>query len=289
MLPAPASVVPGGQPGAALFWQNAGVTSREIAGIARGPARRTGSDSRRGRDGRRRGDRARCRAAAGGGLHARWRADVVPHALRVVRRAHALRGIPPLGAGRAAGGAEARGGRDVHSRRRADGRGTPGGLRLLRGARTERRAPRDAASAGGAQGRDRSVVPDGNDGGGALRGDGRRCPRGGLRSRPPPLPRRGAGPPLRRTAALDAAPAAHRLGLPASLIAGYAVALFRHALTGTRYPFINDVSRERPQGVFAIEPHLARRDCGAKFESILVVDGDETRWLDPGLFGDVEG
>lgn len=41
--------------------------------------------------------------------------------------------------------------------------------------------------------------------------------------------------------------------------------------------------------MFAIEPHLARRDCGAKFESILVVDRDETRWLDPGLFGDVEG
>jgi hypothetical protein len=77
-------------------------------------------------------------------------------------------------------------------------------------------------------------------------------------------------------------------GFQPSLVAGYALALFRHALTGTRYPFINDVSRERPRGVFAIEPHLGRKDCGAKFESILVVDGDETRWLDPGLFGDVE-
>ena len=78
-------------------------------------------------------------------------------------------------------------------------------------------------------------------------------------------------------------------GFQPPLVAGYALALFRHALTGTRYPFINDVSRERPRGIFAIEPHLARRDCGAKFESILVVDGDETRWLDPGLFGDVVG
>ncbi len=78
-------------------------------------------------------------------------------------------------------------------------------------------------------------------------------------------------------------------GFQPSLVAGYALALFRHALTGTRYPFINDVSRERPRGVFAIEPHLGRNDCGAKFESILVVDGDETRWLDPGLFGDVDG
>jgi hypothetical protein len=77
-------------------------------------------------------------------------------------------------------------------------------------------------------------------------------------------------------------------GFQPSLVAGYALALFRHALTGTRYPFINHVSRERPRGVFAIEPHLGSRGCGAKFESILVVDGDETRWLDPGLFGDVE-
>ena len=78
-------------------------------------------------------------------------------------------------------------------------------------------------------------------------------------------------------------------GFQPSLVAGYALALFRHALTRTRYPFINDVARERPRGIFAIEPHLARGACGAKFESILIVDGDETRWLDPGLFGDVEG
>jgi len=78
-------------------------------------------------------------------------------------------------------------------------------------------------------------------------------------------------------------------GFQPSLVAGYALALFRHALTGTRYPFINDVSGERPRGIFAIEPHLARGGQGAKFESILIVDGDETRWLDPGLFGEVEG
>jgi len=78
-------------------------------------------------------------------------------------------------------------------------------------------------------------------------------------------------------------------GFQPPLVAGYALALFRHVLTGTRYPFINDVSGERPRGVFAIEPHLARGGRGAKFESILVVDGDETRWLDPGLFGEVEG
>jgi len=78
-------------------------------------------------------------------------------------------------------------------------------------------------------------------------------------------------------------------GFQPPLVAGYALALVRHALTGTRYPFINDVSGERPRGVFAVEPHLARGDVGAKFESILVVDGDETRWLDPGLFGEVEG
>jgi hypothetical protein len=42
-------------------------------------------------------------------------------------------------------------------------------------------------------------------------------------------------------------------------------------------------------GLYAVEPHLAKGDVGAKFESILFVDGDETRWLDPGLFGEVVG
>jgi hypothetical protein len=63
----------------------------------------------------------------------------------------------------------------------------------------------------------------------------------------------------------------------------------RHSLTRTPYPFLNDVAVEPPRGIFAVEPHLARGRLGAKFESILVVDGDETRWLDPGLFGEVEG
>jgi Xaa-Pro aminopeptidase len=77
-------------------------------------------------------------------------------------------------------------------------------------------------------------------------------------------------------------------GFQPALVAGYGLALVRHCLTRTRYPFLNDVSTERPQGIFAVEPHLARGTLGAKFESILVVDGDETRWLDPGLFGEVE-
>jgi Xaa-Pro aminopeptidase len=78
-------------------------------------------------------------------------------------------------------------------------------------------------------------------------------------------------------------------GFQPPLVAGYGLALVRHALTGGPYPFLNDVADERPRGVFAVEPHLARGPVGAKFESILVVDGDETRWLDPGLFGEVEG
>jgi hypothetical protein len=65
--------------------------------------------------------------------------------------------------------------------------------------------------------------------------------------------------------------------------------LYPAAVLGHRFDGLPRWLGERPQGVFAIEPHLARGDCGAKFESILVVDGDETRWLDPGLFGDVEG
>lgn len=78
-------------------------------------------------------------------------------------------------------------------------------------------------------------------------------------------------------------------GFQPPLVVGYTLALLRHALTRTRYPFLNDVAEERPQGIFAVEPHLARNRLGAKFESILVVDGDETRWLDPGLFGEVDG
>jgi Xaa-Pro aminopeptidase len=65
--------------------------------------------------------------------------------------------------------------------------------------------------------------------------------------------------------------------------------LYPAAVLGHRFDGLPRWLGERPQGVFAIEPHLARGDCGAKFESVLVVDGDETRWLDPGLFGDVEG
>lgn len=76
-------------------------------------------------------------------------------------------------------------------------------------------------------------------------------------------------------------------GFQPPLVAGYALALARHSLTRRRYPFINDVEADRPVGVFAIEPHLASGTLGAKFESVLVVDGDETRWLDPGLFGEV--
>jgi Xaa-Pro aminopeptidase len=78
-------------------------------------------------------------------------------------------------------------------------------------------------------------------------------------------------------------------GFQPPLVAGYALALARHALTRRGYPFVNDVEADRPRGVFAMEPHLASGSLGAKFESVLVVDGDETRWLDPGLFGEVIG
>lgn len=78
-------------------------------------------------------------------------------------------------------------------------------------------------------------------------------------------------------------------GFQLPLIAGYALALARHRLAGARYPLLNPVALDRPLGVFAVEPHLASGAVGAKFESILVVDGDETRWLDPGLFGEVQG
>jgi hypothetical protein len=87
------------------------------------------------------------------------------------------------------------------------------------------------------------------------------------------------------------------LGLPGRLLRlprigrgfqlpGYALALARHRLAGAPYPFINPVPSGAPAGLYAVEPHVARGGVGAKFESILLVDGDETRWLDPELSGD---
>jgi len=77
-------------------------------------------------------------------------------------------------------------------------------------------------------------------------------------------------------------------GFQIPLIGGYALALLRHRFAGDPWPLLNPMADAPPQGLWAIEPHLGRGDAGAKFESILLVDGDETRWLDPGLFGDVE-
>ena len=78
-------------------------------------------------------------------------------------------------------------------------------------------------------------------------------------------------------------------GFQLALVGTYAVALMKHRLAGGPYPFVNAISPDRPQGLYAMEPHVARGGIGAKFESILLVDGDETRWLDPDLFGEVEG
>jgi hypothetical protein len=77
-------------------------------------------------------------------------------------------------------------------------------------------------------------------------------------------------------------------GFQLPLVAGYGLALFKHRLAGAPYPLINHVAADRPRGVFAVEPHVASGPVGAKFESILVIDGDETRWLDPDLFGEVQ-
>jgi Metallopeptidase family M24 len=76
-------------------------------------------------------------------------------------------------------------------------------------------------------------------------------------------------------------------GFQLSLVGTYGVALARHRLGHAPYPLINDEDRGPIQGLWAVEPHVARGGVGAKFESILVVDGDETRWLDPELFGEV--
>ena len=78
-------------------------------------------------------------------------------------------------------------------------------------------------------------------------------------------------------------------GFQLPLLVTYGVGLVLHHLAGARYPFLNAGAPARPQGLYAVEPHLGYGSLGAKFESVLLVDGDETRWLDPELFGAVLG
>ena len=78
-------------------------------------------------------------------------------------------------------------------------------------------------------------------------------------------------------------------GFQLPLLLTYAGGLLLHHLAGAPYPFLNAGAPGRPQGLYALEPHLGKGRLGAKFESILLVDEDETRWLDPELFGEVTG
>jgi len=78
-------------------------------------------------------------------------------------------------------------------------------------------------------------------------------------------------------------------GFQLPLLLTYASGLVLHHLAGAPYPFLNAGAPGRPQGLFAIEPHVGRGTLGAKFESVLLIDASETRWLDPELFGEVSG
>jgi len=78
-------------------------------------------------------------------------------------------------------------------------------------------------------------------------------------------------------------------GFQLPLLLTYATGIVLHHLAGAPYPFLNTGAPGRPRGLYAVEPHLGQGRLGAKFESVLLVDGDETRWLDPELFGEVLG
>lgn len=78
-------------------------------------------------------------------------------------------------------------------------------------------------------------------------------------------------------------------GFQLPLLLTYATGIVRHHLLGTPYPFLRARAPGRARGLYAVEPHLGKRGAGAKFESVLLIDGDETRWLDPELFGEVVG
>ena len=78
-------------------------------------------------------------------------------------------------------------------------------------------------------------------------------------------------------------------GFQLPLILTYGVGILLHHLVGAPYPFLRAGTPSRPLGLYAVEPHVGRQGTGAKFESVLLIDGSETRWLDPGLFGQVVG
>ncbi|MEP7052349.1 MAG: M24 family metallopeptidase [Pseudomonadota bacterium] len=78
-------------------------------------------------------------------------------------------------------------------------------------------------------------------------------------------------------------------GFQLPLLLTYATGIVLHHLVGTPYPFLNAGAPARARGLYAVEPHLGRGTLGAKFESVLLIDGAETRWLDPELFGEVRG
>jgi len=78
-------------------------------------------------------------------------------------------------------------------------------------------------------------------------------------------------------------------GFQLPLLLTYATGIVLHHLWGAPYPFLRANGPGRTLGLYAVEPHLGKNGFGAKFESVLLVDGDETRWLDPGLFGEVVG
>lgn len=78
-------------------------------------------------------------------------------------------------------------------------------------------------------------------------------------------------------------------GFQLPLLLTYATGIVLHHLAGTPYPFLRARAPGRARGLYAVEPHVGKGRHGAKFESVLLIDGDETRWLDPGLFGEVRG
>jgi hypothetical protein len=79
------------------------------------------------------------------------------------------------------------------------------------------------------------------------------------------------------------------MGFQLPLLLTYATGIVRHHLLGAPYPFLNAGAPGRPRGLYAVEPHLGQGTLGAKFESVLLVDDSESRWLDPELFGEVTG
>lgn len=88
-----------------------------------------------------------------------------------------------------------------------------------------------------------------------------------------------------RVAKLERAPEADADGFDQTLISWFVAQVGAAAPPGTASPTWNHhPGSDHPpaDGLWAVEPHIARRGVGVKWEELLVIQGRDVRWLDAG-------